>query len=183
MFGDLKANGYGWEIKPFNDNGFPFYRVRDMVVLAENGNANNEFFVSEDFYNALSDSDGLPSEGDIMVSATSTIGKCYVVKSDEKFYYKDADVLRFRTKIELSPLYFIHCLRTPYVREQIDASLGVTTVGHFTIVNAKKIKLPLPPLELQTRFADFVRAADKSKFTALKQAQISFLMYNNLYGG
>jgi type I restriction enzyme S subunit len=24
--------------------------------------------------------------------------------------------------------------------------------------------LPIPPIELQTRFADFVRAADKSKF-------------------
>jgi type I restriction enzyme S subunit len=192
MFGDLKINKCGWVIKPFEevfdiassrrilkhewkDKGYPFYRVRDLVVLSENGSAENEYFVSEDFYDSLADSDGLPQHGDIMVSATSTIGKCHIVRKEEKFYYKDADVLRFRCKLDLVPTYFIYCLRMPYVKEQIDASLGITTVGHFTIMNAKKILIPLPPLPLQNRFAGFARQADKSGFEirqALKKLEI-----------
>ena len=185
MFGDPVTNPMGWDVQSYGDlfditsskrilksewrsHGYPFYRVRDMVILAKGETVNNEFFVSEDFYDSLKDSDGIPQEGDVMVSATSTIGKCYLVKPDEKFYYKDADVLRFRKKSDISPDFFIFSMQMPFVADQINASLGITTVGHFTIINSKKIKMRLPPLELQHRFADFVRAADKSKF-ALQQ--------------
>jgi type I restriction enzyme S subunit len=41
--------------------GYPFYRVRDMVILAENGTMKSEFFVFEEFYEGLSDSDGIPT--------------------------------------------------------------------------------------------------------------------------
>jgi restriction endonuclease S subunit len=47
----------------------------------------------------------------------------------------------------------------------------------------KKIQLMLPPLSLQNRFAEFVRQADKSKFTAQRQAKIISLLYNKLSGG
>ena len=30
-----------------------------------------------------------------MISAVGTIGKCYIVKESDKFYYKDASVLLF----------------------------------------------------------------------------------------
>jgi type I restriction enzyme S subunit len=33
------------------------------------------------------------------------------------------------------------------------------------------LRIPIPPLALQTRFADFARAADKSKFVAWKAAK------------
>ena len=183
MFGDPMTNPKGWEVKPLEEvfyitsskrilksewqkNGIPFYRVRDMVLLAKGESANNEFFVSEEFYNTLKDSDGIPKNGDIMVSATSTIGKCYIAKEHDKFYYKDADVLRFRNKGELVPQYFTFSMQMPFIINQIQQSLGATTVGHFTIMNAKKTKIHLPPLSLQNEFAAFVEQADKSKFAA-----------------
>jgi type I restriction enzyme S subunit len=181
MFGDSVMNPMGWEMRSFNElfditssnrilksewrsEGIPFYRVRDMVLLAEKGTVDNEYFVSENFYSGLKDSSGTPNEGDIMISATGTIGKCYVVKQGERFYYKDADVLRFRKKVEVSSDYFVHCLKTPFVWDQITSTMPITTVGHFTIINAKKTKMPLPPLSLQNSFAEFVKQADKSKF-------------------
>jgi type I restriction enzyme S subunit len=56
-------------------------------------------------------------------------------------------------------------------------------------VNREQItgfSMPLPPLELQNRFADFVRQADKSKFFAhqsLKEAQSLFNTITNEYFG
>ena len=84
MFGDLKSNPHGWDTFLFGEyfditsskrilksewksKGIPFLRVRDMVQLASTGKIDNEFFVSEKFYASLSDSDGVPKQGDILV--------------------------------------------------------------------------------------------------------------------
>ena len=153
----------------WKESGIPFLRVRDMVRLAMNQPADNEFFVSEEFYASLKDSDGIPQPGDIMVSATSTIGKCYEVKAGERFYYKDADVLRFRKKANVDASFFMYCMKLPVLVTQIEASLGVTTVSHFLIAKAKTLIMPMPPKDQQEQFAAFVRQSDKSKFE-LEQA-------------
>ena len=180
MFGDLKKNTYQWDTFSFDDvfeitsskrilksewksEGIPFLRVRDMVQLATTGKADYEFYISEDFYDTLTDSDGIPSVGDILMSATSSLGKCHIVKEGERFYYKDADVLRFRLKKRINPVFFIEQMKTDYIESQISKTLGVTTVAHFTIKAAKTIKMHFPDIELQNRFGEFVSQIDKSK--------------------
>lgn len=194
LFGDLTSNAYGWETctldecfditsskrilkSEWKDQGIPFLRVRDMVQLATTGMMDNEFFVSEEFYESLSDSDGVPAQGDILVSATSTLGKCHVVGNGERFYFKDADVLRFRPQRAINPVFFMEQMKTAYIEEQISRTLGVTTVAHFTIKAAKTISIRYPDLVLQEQFASFVEQTDKSKFViqqALDKAQLLF---------
>lgn len=186
MFGDMVNNPKAWDTyslddcfeitsskrilkSEWKDSGIPFLRVRDMVQLATTGKVDNEFFISEEFYASLSDSDGIPKEGDILVSATSTLGKCYVVGKGERFYFKDADVLRLRAKKEINPIFFIEQMKTGYIEEQISKTLGVTTVAHFTIKAAKIINMRCPNIELQNQFAAFVEQTEKTK-TAISKS-------------
>ena len=181
MFGELASNPCGWDTftmeecfditsskrilkTEWKSQGIPFLRVRDMVQLATTGQMDNEYFVSEEFYESLSDSDGVPRKGDILVSATSTLGKCHVVSEGERYYFKDADVLRFRAKKEINPIFFMELMKTYYVEDQISKTLGITTVAHFTIKAAKTINMRCPAIELQDEFADFVKQVNKSKF-------------------
>jgi type I restriction enzyme S subunit len=53
-------------------------------------------------------------------------------------------------------------------RFQRHCKITETTVPHISIGDIKYYKILLPPLELQNRFADFVRQADKSKFELQK---------------
>lgn len=141
----------------------PFLRVRDMVHLANGEPLNNEFYVTEEFYNSRSDDERVRS-GDIIVSATSTIGKTYIIKDGERFYFKDADVLLFRKKgVPIDEIFFTYGLGMPTVWRQVEGGLGATTVAHFLISKAEKLLQPLPPIELQEEFAAFVRQSDKSK--------------------
>ncbi len=182
MFGDLKSNPHGWDTFLFGEyfditsskrilksewksKGIPFLRVRDMVQLASTGKIDNEFFVSEKFYASLSDSDGVPKQGDILVSATSTLGKCHVVNAGERFYFKDADVLRFRATKAINPVFFMEQMKTDYIKGKIDRTLGITTVPHFTIKAAKTISMRCPDINLQNEFATFVTQTNKSKLT------------------
>jgi len=182
MFGDPVSNPMKWKTLLFGEafeitsskrilksewkaEGIPFLRVRDMVRLAATGKMDNEFFVSEKFYSSLSDSDGVPVSGDILVSATSTLGKCHVVAPGERFYFKDADVLRFRPLLAVDPIYFVELMRTPYIENQIIQTLGITTVSHFTIAAAKKIYMRCPNYEMQKQFSVFVQESNRQKLT------------------
>ena len=139
-------------------------RVRDMVQLANGEPLDNEFYVTEEFYNSRPDDEKVRS-GDIIVSATSTIGKTYIIKNGERFYFKDADVLLFRKKeVPINETFFTYGLRMPTVWRQIEGGLGATTVAHFLISKAEKLLQPLPPIELQEWFESLVRQSDKSKF-------------------
>jgi type I restriction enzyme S subunit len=197
MFGDAVRNPNRWDTYSLNEcfditsskrilksewknEGIPFLRVRDMVQLATTGKMDNEFFVSEEFYSSLSDLDGVPKQGDILVSATSTLGKCYIVNRGERFYFKDADVLRFRAKKEVNPTFFVEQMKTRYIEEQIERTLGVTTVAHFTIKAAKTINIRCPNIELQNQFADFVAQVNKSKVAVQKSLEEVQLLFNSL---
>ena len=151
----------------WKDSGdIPFIRVRDMVQLANKEPLTNEFYVTEDFYNSRPEEEKV-KPGDIIVSATSTIGKTYIIKPGERFYFKDADVLLFRKKIPINGVFFAYGLTMPTVWHQIEDGLGTTTVAHFLISKACKLRQPLPSIDLQEQFASFVRQSDKSKFAAL----------------
>ncbi len=140
----------------------PFIRVRDMVQLANKEPLTNEFFVTEEFYNSRPEEERVQA-GDIIVSATSTIGKTYIIQPEERFYFKDADVLLFRKKLPINDTFFSYGLTMPTVWDQIEVGLGTTTVAHFLISKACKVRQPMPPLELQEQFAVILQQSDKSK--------------------
>ena len=52
----------------------------------------------------------------------------------------------------------------PFIREQIDAKAGGTTVGTYTIDTANKTLIFNPPRAQQDAFVAFVEQSDKSKF-------------------
>lgn len=196
LFGNAPINECGWPTIVMEDafsitssrrilksewrteGNIPFIRVRDMVQLANKEPLTNEFYVSDEFY-ASRPEDEKVVPGDIIVSATSTIGKTYVIKPGERFYFKDADVLLFRKKISINEVFFTYGLTMPTMWDQISDGLGATTVAHFLISKACKLKQPLPPMELQEQFASFVQQSDKSKFAALNASNLNLSLASN----
>lgn len=140
--------------------GVPFYRAREIVKLAQDGHVDNDLFISEDLFTKLSQRYGAPLPGDLMVSAVGTLGACYEVQAEDRFYFKDASVLRFSPKVELCPRFFWHSLHTQALRQQILATSG-STVGTLTISRANQLKVGFPPLDEQRRIAAILDKADQ----------------------
>jgi type I restriction enzyme S subunit len=131
--------------------GVPFYRAREIVKLAQFGSVNNDLFISEEHYQKLKEAYGIPQSSDIMLSAVGTIGKSYVVKNDDRFYYKDASVLCLQNIHSLNSSYIQLVLSSLLVQEQMyDKSKG-TTVDTITIEKVGEYTFPLPPLAEQVR--------------------------------
>lgn len=163
--------------------GVPFYRAREIVKLAENGFVNNELFISEKMFKEYSEKYGLPKEGDIMVTGVGTLGICYVVKSDDRFYFKDGNIIWLKSNGKANSRYVEYAFKSDFLRKQIDDSVGAT-VGTYTIIKAKSTKIPLPPLPEQQRIVSLLdecfAAIDKAKANAeqnLKNAKELFESY------
>ena len=62
----------------------------------------------------------------------------------------------------MNPVYLLYCLNPEL--QQIHSKTSSTTVKHLSAKEIKKIQFPIPSMELQNQFADFVKQVDKSKF-------------------
>ena len=136
--------------------GIPFYRAREIAKLSESGSVNNELFISRELYEEYAKG-GIPQAGDIMVTAVGTLGKAYIVKENDVFYYKDASVICLENFSKTDPAYLGFLLQTPYFENQIKQNSAGTTVGTITLISAREYLVPLPPLSEQKRIVDMIK--------------------------
>ena len=145
----------------WKDEGVPFYRTRELVSLAKNEPFRSSIYIAEDYYEELITKYGMPDEGDFLVSGVGTLGIIYQVRENDKFYFKDGNVLWFKKEKEVSSDFFKYCFLSDYIQNQINIQASVTTVGTYTITNAKKTRFHCPPLAEQQKIATVLTNADK----------------------
>ena len=131
-------------------SGIPFYRAREIAKLAKDNQVDNDLFISEELFDELSKY-GIPEPNDLMVTGVGTLGKTYIVKSNDKFYYKDASVLCMKNYGHISSDYIKSVMESPYMQKEIKKSSSGTTVGTLTIIRLSNYLFPLPPLAEQHR--------------------------------
>ena len=140
--------------------GVPFYRAREIVKLSDNGFVDNDLFISEEHYIRVKAECGVPEPGDLMVSGVGTIGKVYVVNSDDRFYYKDASVLCFENRTGVIDSQFArYMLESEFMQAQMKDNSKGTTVDTITISAAMEYVCVLPPLAEQKRIVSAIETA------------------------
>ena len=146
-------------------SGIPFYRAREIIKLAQNDFVDNDLFISEEHYLDLKDKYGVPKENDILISAVGSIGKTYIVKKTDKFYYKDASVLCLSNSHSVNSSFIEVILATDFLQSQMYKNSKGTTVDTITIEKANQYIFPFPPLAEQqrivTKIEDIFNLLDK----------------------
>ena len=179
--GKLTHSSKNWEIKTLGDvyeitsskrvfkkewkkEGIPFYRARDIVSFSKNEAIKSPLFISYDMYNEYSKKYGIPSEDDILVTGVGTIGIPYLVKSDDKFYFKDGNIIWLKKKSDKIFSKYVYYL---FFSNLLELNSRGSTVLTYTIIHAKNTKIPLPPLEIQK---EIVSILDK-KFKSMEEIE------------
>ena len=130
------------------------------MKLSNSGYVDNDLFISEEHYQSLKQSYGVPQAGDLMVTGVGTIGKVYIVKKDDLFYYKDASVLCFENRygIILSE-YARIMIDSPLLQNQIHSKTYGNTVDTITISTANEYICILPPIKEQLKIINTVNSS------------------------
>jgi type I restriction enzyme, S subunit len=143
-------------------HGVPFYRTRELVSLSKNESFGSEIFISEELFCEISEKYGLPTEGDFLVSGVGTLGISYQVKDQDRFYFKDGNVLWFRLKNGIVSTFFKYCFESDEIQNQISRQASISTVGTYTIQNAKATKFSCPTDEAeQQKIAECLSSLDE----------------------
>ena len=187
IFGDPVKNERAWAMKPIKDLysvgsskriyaaeqttvGVPFLRVSDICSLIDGDNVQPSLYISEDKFAELESNDLVPTANDILVTSRGTIGRCYIIKASDKFYFQDGMVTWLKQKgFDIEPIYVSMLFAANSFSELLDKATNKTTVHYISIDKLAAIPIPVPPIELQKQFTAFVEQAYKSKFAVQQQ--------------
>lgn len=171
----------GWETKTLGDffditsskrvfksdwtsEGVPFYRAREIVSLSKGKPLKDPIFISSEMYDEYTSKYGKPEEGDILVTGVGTLGICYVVKKNDKFYFKDGNIIWLKNTSNINTKFIEYFFKSKELIDQINSAPVGATVGTFTIVRAKNTSISIPPKSEQKQIVDIL---DK-KFEAIE---------------
>lgn len=104
-------------------------------------------------------------DGDFIIGKIGTIGKPFFVPSKQNYTLSANTVLIKPAKSKVNPQFLFSIFQSEYMDRIIDEEKKSTSQPAFGIQKIRKIEIPLPPLEIQKRFALFVEQSNKSKLT------------------
>jgi len=179
MFGDPVENEKGWEVKKLGEvcevtsskrifaddyveKGIPFYRSKEVIEKSKNLPISVELFITEEKYNNINKSYGVPQIDDILITAVGTIGKIWKVNTIEPFYFKDGNIIWIRKYNEINSTYFKDSLYY-LIDEFKKVNANGAAYNALTIIKLKQMQVPLPPLPLQQQFAARIEAIERQK--------------------
>lgn len=183
MFGDAIHNSKGWQIHIFSEiassrlgkmldakqqtgeNRYPYlanFNVQWFRFNLENLNTMD--------FDERDRAEFELRDGDLLVCEGGEIGRCAVWHDELQpcFFQKALHRVRCNLQIIL-PDYLSWWFKYNCEHEGFSAIAGAkATIAHLPGVKLKQLKVVVPPLELQQKFADFVEQTNKSKLTIQK---------------
>jgi len=196
MFGDPVTNPMGWMRSTIGESchyvkdgphvspkyvedgtGIPFISTRNLVG-SDGIDWSTAKYISEADYEIYTKK-CKPERGDILYSKGGTTGIARYVNTDIRFAnWVHVAVLKFGDN--LNGIFFEHMLNSDYCYRQSQLLTKGIVNRDLVLGSMKQVQFFIPPLDLQTRFADFVRQADKSKFEIQQGLEKLELQYNAL---
>ena len=148
-------------------NGIPFYRGTEISKLSRGENVESNLFISEELYENLRKISDVPKIGDLLLPSICNNGEIWYVNKSNPFYFKDGRVLWLKLNKNINGKYLQYYLIEKFKRDYSKIASG-TTFSELKIITLKNLLLPVPPIELQNKFAEKVEKIEKLKFTIWK---------------
>ncbi|WP_427171327.1 restriction endonuclease subunit S [Fusobacterium nucleatum] len=159
-----------------NENGYKFLSSKD--VLRGIINWDNTKYISEELHKELYKKIA-PQKNDILLAKNGTTGIAALVDKEEIFdIYVSLAILRL--KKEYNPKYILEGINSIEANQQFKRSLKGIGVPNLHLKEIKKVKIPVPPIELQNKFAERVEKIEKLSFEIEKSIKEAQNLYNSL---
>ena len=140
-------------------SGVPFYRSKEIIERSKGNSISTELFITEEYFSAIDQKFGSPSQGDILLTSVGTLGVPYQVKEGDRFYFKDGNLTWFRNyKPDIDADFLLCWLTSSIAKRRFDEVTIGSTQKALTIIALKSIDITLPPLAEQKSIASVLGA-------------------------
>ncbi len=170
MFGDPVTNPKGWNITNVNDVASNIqYGYTESATI---DNVGPKFLRITDIQNGIVDWDKVPyckcqdldkyklESGDIVFARTgATTGKSFLIKNCPTAVFASY-LIRVHFKKDVSPAYIYNFFQTESYWSQIRMGMTGSTQGGFNSSKLAEVKLPLPSISEQQKFATLVEKVE-----------------------
>ena len=200
MFGDPEENQFEWITSTvgnlissceagWSGNGTQ-RKKNDGEIAVLKVSAVTKGYFDPDECKVLDDQDAIkkyvyPQAGDLLFSRANTremVGATAVITQDYPEHILPDKLWKVRFCDVANVWYMKYILSSQSIRS-IFSSVSTGTSGSMFNVSMEKfksIRVPLPPIELQQQFADFVAQVDKSKVAVQKALDETQLLFDSL---
>lgn len=195
MFGDPVRNEMGWEIVKFDNvstqitdgehitpkrelNGYKLLSCRNIKNGYIDFGAGVDFVGDSEFKRITKRCK--PERNDILISCSGTIGRVTVVNIDEPFVLvRSVAIIKLKKDLAL-PIYIEHYLRTPFMQHTMMINANTSSQSNLFTGPIKNLPISLPPLSLQTLFANRIALIDQQKQQAQQSFEKAEALFNSL---
>jgi len=145
----------------FTKSGIPFLLVSNIVD--NKLTYETKKLISREEYETLTKR--TPVEvGDLLLTIVGSYGNPAIVKTTQEFCFQ-RHIAYIKPKHDIiDSMYFHAAFLSNAIKRQIEVKVKGVAQKTLNLFELKTIKINLPPLPLQNRFAEFVQAVDKTKF-------------------
>ncbi len=158
---DIVGGPFGSNLKvsDYTDLGVPIIRLQNIE--------RNEFINKDIKFISEKKAEELKyhsfTGGDIVLAKLGDpIGKTCLVPSNLNYGIVIADVVRIRTRKELTDKdYIVYALNSSFCEEHFRKEKTGTTRPRVNVSNVRNVKIPLPPLPTQQKIASILSTVDK----------------------
>ena len=200
LFGTVEQNPYGWDMSSigklissceagWSGKGTQREKKDGEIAVLKVSAVTKGYFIPDEC-KVLDDKNAIkkyvyPEKGDLLFSRANTrelIGATAVITQDYPEHILPDKLWKIRFTDTVNVWYMKYILSSESIRS-IFSSVSTGTSGSMFNVSMEKFKtiiVPLPPLELQQQFADFVNQVDKSKVIVQKALDEAQLLFDSL---
>jgi type I restriction enzyme S subunit len=194
MFGDPVTNPKGWESKRLDE--ITSTRLGKMLDTKKQtgvdiypylANFNVQWFkfdllkLNKMDFNEADRKEFALEYGDLLICEGGEVGRTAIWKNELSNCFFQKAIHRVRCNYDICiPEYLAWVMYYKAKLTHFDGIVTGITISHLTGEKLKSLKILLPPISLQTQFAEFVQQVDKSKFALQKGLEKLELCYKSL---
>jgi len=156
--GKIKMCKRVFKQQTLSNGEIPFFKIGTF------GNKKADAFITRSLYVEYKSKYPYPKRGDILISASGTIGR-KVIYNNEEAYFQDSNIVWIDNKEKIILNKFLY-----YIYDIINWNKYIenTTIARLYNNNLRNIPVPLPPLKEQEKIARILLTWDKAIATQEK---------------
>ncbi len=189
MFGDQAMNPNSWptikidgacklvmdcvnKTAPVVEEPTPFKMIRTTNVKNGKVDLSDVRYVTEDVFYRWNRR-AAPKSGDVLLTREAPVGEAGILDSEDNVFLGQRLML-YRVDPEvMTPQYLLWSFRETFLQRQFGKQGSGSTVKHISVPACRSLRVHVPPLDLQQKFARRVEAVERLK--ASHRAQLAEL--------